>query len=146
MDVGIKSLLDALLLPFPLARERLKSSTLMPDITLWGAFAIAGRGRKSLSATVPELVATLEALVEPTTRGDPMSPLRWTCKSTRKLAKTLAGQGHEVSHTKVAQLLADLNYSLQGLRKSLEGTSHADRDAQFRSINRCERLQNLYDA
>jgi hypothetical protein len=118
----------------------------MPDITLWGAFAIAGRGRKSLSATVPELVATLEALVEPTTRGDPMSPLRWTCKSTRKLAKTLAGQGHEVSHTKVAQLLADLNYNLQGLRKSLEGTSHADRDAQFRSINRCERLQNLYDA
>ena len=99
-----------------------------------------GGGRKSLLATAPGLVAALEALVEPTTRGDPMSPLRWTCKSTRKLAKTLAGQGHEVSHTKVAHLLADLDYSLQGLRKSLEGTSHPDRDAQFRYINRCVKV------
>jgi hypothetical protein len=86
------------------------------------------------------VVAALEALVEPTTRGDPMSPLRWTCKSTRKLAKTLAGQGYEVSHTKVAQLLAELDYSLQGLRKNLEGTSHPDRDAQFRYINRCVKV------
>jgi hypothetical protein len=86
------------------------------------------------------LVAALEALVEPTTRGDPMSPLRWTCKSTRKLAKALANQGHEVSHTKVAQLLADLHYSLQGTRKSLEGAAHPDRDAQFRYINRCVKV------
>ena len=64
-----------------------------------------GGGRKSLPATAPEVVTALEALVEPTMRGDPMSPLRWTCKSTRKLAKTLAGQGHEVSHTKVAHLV-----------------------------------------
>jgi len=82
----------------------------------------------------------LEALVDPTTRGDPMSPLRWTCKSTRKLAKALAGQGHKVSHTTVAQLLAALDYSLQGTRKTLEGAAHPDRDAQFRYINRCVKM------
>jgi transposase len=79
----------------------------------------AGGGRKSLQSHEPALVSALEALVEPTTRGDPMSPLRWTCKSTRKLAKALAGQGYQVSHTTVAQLLADLDYSLQGTRKTL---------------------------
>jgi len=78
--------------------------------------------------------------VDPTTRGDPMSPLRWTCKSTRKLARALVGQGHQVSHTTVAQLLADLDYRLQGTRKTLEGASHPDRDAQFRSINRCVKV------
>ena len=69
-----------------------------------------------------------------------MSPLRWTCKSTRKLAKALVGQGHQVSHTTVAQLLAALDYSLQGTRKSLEGASHPERDAQFRYINRCVKV------
>jgi hypothetical protein len=69
-----------------------------------------------------------------------MSPLRWTCKSTRKLAKALTDEGHAVSHTKVAQLLEDLDYSLQSTRKSLEGTSHPDRDAQFRYINRCVKV------
>lgn len=68
----------------------------------------AGGGRKALQSHDPALVSALEALVDPTTRGDPMSPLRWTCKSTRKLAKALVGQGHQVSHTTVAQLLADL--------------------------------------
>ena len=72
-----------------------------------------GGGRKSLPAIDPDLVMALEALVDPNTRGAPMSPLRWTCKSTRKLAKALAEQGHEVSHTRVAQLLADMDYSLQ---------------------------------
>lgn len=96
-----------------------------------------GGGRKALTACDPKVLAALEALVEPTTRGDPMSPLRWTCKSTRKLAKTLTDQGHEISHTKVAELLGYLDYSLQGTRKNLEGTSHPDRDAQFRYINRC---------
>lgn len=99
-----------------------------------------GGGRKSLPAMDPGIVAALEALVEPTTRGDPMSPLRWTCKSTRKLAQALADQGHEVSHTKVAQLLAELHYRLQGTRKSLEGAAHPDRDAQFRYINRCVKV------
>src|SRR5438128_3981351 len=100
----------------------------------------AGGRRKTLQSHEPALVSALEALVEPTTRGDPMSPLRWTCKSTRKLAKALAGQGYQVSHTTVAQLLADLDYSLQGTRKTLEGASHPDRDAQFRSINRCVKV------
>ena len=84
----------------------------------------AGGGRKALQNHDPALVSALEALVDPTTRGDPMSPLRWTCKSTRKLAKALTGQGHQSGHTTVAQLLADLDYSLQGTRKTLEGTAH----------------------
>jgi hypothetical protein len=100
----------------------------------------AGGGRKPLQTHDPALVSALEALVDPTTRGDPMSPLRWTCKSTRKLARTLTGQGHTVSHTTVAQLLADLDYSLQGTRKTLEGAAHPDRDAQFRYINRCVKV------
>ncbi len=99
-----------------------------------------GGGRRPLTQCDPSLVAALEALVEPTTRGDPISPLRWTCKSTRKLAQALTDQGHEVSHTKVAQLLEDLDYSLQSTRKSLEGTSHPDRNAQFRYINRCVKV------
>ena len=100
----------------------------------------AGGGRKALQSHDPALVSALEALVDPTTRGDPMSPLRWTCNSTRQLAKALGGQGHQVSHTTVAQLLADLDYSLQGTRKTLEGTAHPDRDAQFRYINRCVKV------
>ena len=99
-----------------------------------------GGGRKLLQSHDPALASALEALVDPTTRGDPMSPLRWTCKSTRKLATALKGQGHQVSHTTVAQLLADLDYSLQGTRKTLEGAAHPDRDAQFRYINRCVKV------
>src|SRR5215468_10955785 len=83
----------------------------------------------------PSLVQALEALVEPTTRGDPMSPLRWTCKSTRKLATELTQQGHPISHTTVATMLAALGYSLQGTRKTKEGTSHPDRNAQFAYIH-----------
>ncbi len=100
----------------------------------------AGGGRNPLQTHDPALVSALEALVDPTTRGDPMSPLRWTCKSTRKLAKALAGQGHKVSHTTVAQLFAALDDSLQGTRKTLEGAAHPDRDAQFRYINRCVKV------
>jgi hypothetical protein len=96
-----------------------------------------GGGRKALTERDQNLGMALEALVEPTTRGDPMSPLRWTCKSTRKLAQTLTDQGHGISHTKVAQLLEELDYSLQSTRKNLEGASHPDRDTQFRYINRC---------
>jgi Rhodopirellula transposase DDE domain len=100
----------------------------------------AGGGRNPLQTHDPALVSALEALVDPTPRGDPMSPLRWTCKSTRKLAKALAGQGHKVSHTTVAHLLAALDYSLQGTRKTLAGAAHPDRDAQFRYINRCVKV------
>jgi hypothetical protein len=90
-----------------------------------------GGGRKRLVAEDPTIVAALEALVEPTARGDPQSPLRWTCKSTRRLAKELTRQGHRISHTKVAQLLEGLGYSLQGTRKTKEGAAHPDRNAQF---------------
>jgi hypothetical protein len=80
-------------------------------------------------------VRELEALVEPTTRGDPMSPLRWTCKSTQKLAAELTRRGHPVSARTVAGLLKALGYSLQGLRKTKEGTVHPDRNAQFEHLN-----------
>ena len=95
-----------------------------------------GGGRKSAKALEPGLVAALEHLVEPVTRGDPDSPLRWTCKSTRRLATELQGQGYHVSHTLAAQLLHEAGYSLQGNRKVREGTSHPDRNAQFEHINR----------
>ena len=94
-----------------------------------------GGGRKQLTAQDQQLLKSLDALVEPTARGDPMSPLRWTCKSTRRLAKELSQQGHPVSHSKVGQLLKALNYSLQGTRKTREGGSHPDRNAQFEYIN-----------
>jgi hypothetical protein len=90
-----------------------------------------GGGRKPRTAHDPAVLIALEALVEPTTRGDPMSPLRWTCKSTRKLAGDLTRQSHSISHTNVAQLLKALGYSLQGTRKTKEGGSHPDRHAQF---------------
>jgi Rhodopirellula transposase DDE domain len=94
-----------------------------------------GAGRPALIAQDPTLPRRLEALVEPLARGDPESPLRWTCKSTRTLAATLTAQAHPVSHAKVAQLLRDLGYSLQGNRKTEAGADPPDRDAQFRHIN-----------
>jgi hypothetical protein len=94
-----------------------------------------GAGRKTAISKDPTLLQDLEALVEPTTRGDPASSLRWTCKSVRRLAQALQAQGHEVSRTLVAELLNDAGYSLQGNRKTKEGESHPDRDAQFGHIN-----------
>jgi hypothetical protein len=94
-----------------------------------------GAGRKSLTASDPKLVETLEALIDEQTRGDPESALRWICKSTRAIAGELVEQDHPVSHMKVAQILHGLNYSLQGNRKTEEGEDHPDRDAQFQHIN-----------
>jgi len=94
-----------------------------------------GAGRKRLTERQPELLQRLEALVDPMSRGDPMSPLRWTCKSTRQLAEELAAEGYPVSHTVVAELLAELDYSLQANVKTIEGSDHPDRDEQFRYIN-----------
>jgi Rhodopirellula transposase DDE domain len=94
-----------------------------------------GGGRKPLTYHDPTLLAALEALVEPTSRGDPESPLRWTCKSVRQLTAELQRQGHKVGRQKVAELLADLAYSLQGNRKTKEGMAHPDRNAQFEHIN-----------
>jgi len=94
-----------------------------------------GAGRPSAVRRDPDLTRSLESLVEPLARGDPQSPLRWTCKSTRALAKELAARRHPVSHEKVAQLLRQMDYRLQGNRKTEEGSDHPDRDAQFRYIN-----------
>ena len=97
----------------------------------------SGGGRKPVIVKDPQLPAILESLVEPLTRGDPESPLRWTCKSTRTLAGELVCRKHPISHEKVAQLLRGMNYSLQGNRKTQEeGEDHPDRDAQFSHINR----------
>jgi hypothetical protein len=96
----------------------------------------AGGGRHRLEMDDPELRGVLESLVEPLARGDPESPLRWTCKSTRTLAGELTDRRHSASHEKVAQLLRGLGYSLQGNRKMEEGEDHPDRDAQFQHINR----------
>ena len=95
-----------------------------------------GAGRKSALEKDPQLLADLEALVEPTASGDPESPLRWTSKSVRKLAEHLQLRGHAVSHQLVAELLSGAGYSLQANRKTREGTEHPDRDEQFRYINR----------
>jgi len=95
-----------------------------------------GGGRKRLTATDPGLLEALDALVEPESRGDPMTRLRWTTRSTRNLAEELGRQGHAVSHHTVARLLAaELHYSLQANAKTVQGTQHPDRDAQFGYIN-----------
>ena len=96
----------------------------------------SGGGRKRLTEKEPRLLESLEKLVDPVTRGDPESPLRWTCKSTRKLADELKKQGFKIGDRKVAQLLQELNYSLQANRKTKEITSHPDRNAQFEYINK----------
>ncbi|HEX3872442.1 MAG TPA: ISAzo13 family transposase [Pirellulales bacterium] len=94
-----------------------------------------GGGRKQLAESDPSLVSALEALVEPRTRGDPESPLRWTCKSTRRLADELSRRGHAVGYRTVAWLLHEAGYSLQANRKTREGNQHPDRNAQFEYIN-----------
>lgn len=94
-----------------------------------------GGGRKDITEYYPNILEKLEALVDPVTRGDPRSPLRWTCKSTRQLSQELERKGHAISNVTVADLLHRLDYSLQANAKTLEGASHPDRDAQFQYIN-----------
>jgi len=106
-----------------------------PRVAVPGRVRLVGGGRKRRTDSDPGLMDALEALVDPTTRGDPESPLRWTCKSTRTLAGELAAQGHPVSCMTVGRLLRRAGYSLQGNRKTKEGNSHPDRNAQFEHIN-----------
>ena len=94
-----------------------------------------GGGRPTLLQQDPGLTQSLEMLIEPTIRGDPESPLRWTCKSTRSLSQELTARHHPISHEKVAQILRQMDFSLQGNRKTEEGEDHPDRDDQFRHIN-----------
>ncbi len=100
-----------------------------------GRVRAKGAGRKPAEHHDPGLWPALDALVDPETRGDPMSRLRWTTKSTVKLADELTAQGHRVGPDKVARLLKEHDYSLQGNAKTIEGTQHPDRDAQFRYLN-----------
>src|SRR5512142_961133 len=94
-----------------------------------------GGGRKLIREKTPAILGALEALIAPETRGDPMSPLRWTCTSTRQLAEALDRQGSSVSHRVVGELLHHLGYSLQAMAKTLKGKQYPDRDGQFRYIN-----------
>ena len=95
-----------------------------------------GGGRKRASVVDPNLMEDLDGLIDPVTRGDPGAPLRWTCKSVRKLASELNRKGHQVSHTVVAALLHEMGYSLQANRKVREGKNHPDRNEQFERISR----------
>ena len=104
-------------------------------VTWAGRIRRPGGGRKPITHSDPKLVMRLEEMIDAETRGDPQSPLRWTCKSTRALAAALTRRRHPISHSKVAQILHDQGYSLQGNRKTEEGEDHPDRDAQFRHIN-----------
>jgi hypothetical protein len=110
--------------------EELQATPLTP-----GRIRREGGGRHALTVDDPGLAPALDGLVEPTARGDPESPLRWTCKSARTLAAELTARRHPISHTKVTQLLKRDGYSLQSNRKTEEGEDHPDRDAQFRHIN-----------
>jgi hypothetical protein len=107
----------------------------MPETLAADRIRRPGAGRKRSSVIDPTLIEDLERLIDPLTRGDPESPLRWTCKSVRKLAAELGRQGHQVSHTVVAALLHEMGYSLQANRKVREGKQHPDRNAQFEKIN-----------
>lgn len=100
-----------------------------------GRIRRAGAGRKPITVSDPRLVNVLEELIDEQTCGDPQSPLRWTCLSTRAIAQQLGRPSHPISHAKVAQVLHDLDYSLQRNRKTEEGADHPDRDAQFRHIS-----------
>lgn len=106
-----------------------------PQATPPGRVRRKGGGRKPITQSDPSIVEALDALVEPLTRGDPDSPLRWTCKSTRRLAAELRNEGHHVGERTVAKLLHGAGYSLQANRKRREGDGHPDRNAQFEHIN-----------
>lgn len=117
-------------------RELDHSSPSLDQVASVGRIRRHGGGRKPLIDHDPELERALEILVDPVTRGDPMSPLRWTCKSAANLAAELQAQGHTASERSVNRLLHASGYSLQSNRKTIEGGDHPDRDAQFQHINR----------
>jgi hypothetical protein len=117
-------------------RELNPSSPPLDRVASAGGVRRRGGGRKPLIAHDPKLELALEILVDPVTRGDPMSPLRWTCKSAANLAAELQAQGHTVSERSVNRLLHASGYSLQSNRKTIEGGDHPDRDDQFQHINR----------
>ena len=106
------------------------------EVVSWDRQRKVGGGRRSLEVYQPDIVFALERIVDSSTRGDPMSPLRWICKSTRSIAEELNRQGFTVSHTKVAELLREKGYSLQANQKTIEGKQHPDRNSQFEHISK----------
>jgi hypothetical protein len=111
-----------------------------PEVIEPGKIRKPGGGRKKIIDTDSTLLSDLDSLIEPTARGDPESPLRWTCKSTRKLASELKSMGHIISHTRVAETLRSQGYSLQSNQKVIEGSDHPDRNSQFILINNKAKL------
>ena len=116
-----------------------------PELIESGKIRKPGGGRKKIIDTDPTLLSDLDSLIEPTIRGDPESPLRWTCKSTRKLAHELKNMGHNLSHMRVADILHSQGYSLQSNQKVLEGDNNPDRNAQFILINSKTKLFAKYN-
>ena len=131
---GVSSIAHATGVSRRVVRQGLKELEEAPTRSA-GRVRRPGGGRKKISDTDPTLTADLEKLIESTTRGDPERCLRWTCKSVRKLAEELASMGHKVSYPVVAELLHELDYSLQSNRKTKEGAGHPDRNAQFEHID-----------
>ncbi len=132
---GISAVSTATGVSRPVIRKgmaELKQAVSAPPV---GRVRRPGGGRKKAIERDPKLQQDLERLVEPVTRGDPQSPLRWTCKSVRKLAEELNRAGHQTNRQTVAELLRAIGYSLQANRKTLEGRQHPDRNAQFEHIN-----------
>lgn len=131
---GLTAVCRAANVSAPTVRKGLRE--LEQGIEVTGRVRRAGAGRKRATVTDPGLLGALDRLVDPDTRGDPESPLRWTCKSTRRLADALTEDGHPVSSSTVADLLVgELKFSLQANAKTREGRQHPDRDGQFRYIN-----------
>jgi transposase len=116
-------------------QAELAARAVQPEIAVTVRLRRPGAGRKCKIDEYPELIEALEKLVDPVTRGDPESPLRWTCKSTATLASELTAQGYKVSDSTVGRLLKSAGYSLQSNRKTREGASHPDRNAQFEHLN-----------
>jgi transposase len=131
---GIKTLSEITGISCPTIRRGIKE--LKANNKKFKGIRVNGGGRKKATDNDPDLEKILEEIIEPDTRGDPESPLRWTCKSVRNIADLLKEEGYNVSHQTVASILHDLEYSLQGNRKTKEGKSHPDRDAQFKYINK----------
>ena len=131
---GVSAVFRATAIDHKTIRKGLKELTSNSNVPS-NRIRIKGGGRKKVKENNPDIINELELLVEPISRGDPESPLRWTCKSTYKLAAELTDKGSKVSHPTVGRLLAELGYSLQGNKKTKEGGNHPDRNAQFEYIN-----------
>jgi Rhodopirellula transposase DDE domain len=144
---GVRAIAEALAISpktIVQGKRELQAPSSTPDSDLVGGRQrCPGGGRKSILEKHPELLTRIEQIVDPATRGDPMKPLRWVSKSLPHIVNELSRQGYRISPHSVSKILQeDLGYGMQGLRKTREGSSHPDRDAQFHYINRqCRQFQ-----